>query len=184
MKNSGIILVTGAASSGKSEWAENLALKQNKPVVYIATGESNPQDPEWRLKIEKHRQRRPESWQIWEIPHHLSRAIRNSPPQTCLLIDSLGTWVANLLTEDERNWQLIVRELLKTIEKTETEIIFVAEETGWGVVPAYESGRVFRDRLGKLSRQIGSKSDLVYLITGGHAINLTIWGEKLPDSIL
>ena len=52
-------------------------------------------------------------------------------------------------------------------------------ETGWGVVPAYESGRLFRDRLSKLVRQIGSRSDLVYLVTGGYALNLTFLGQKL-----
>jgi adenosylcobinamide kinase/adenosylcobinamide-phosphate guanylyltransferase len=175
-----ITLVTGAASSGKSEWAESLALKQDYPVVYIATAQSNDQDPEWRLKIEKHRQRRPLSWQVWEIPDQLVLGISKSPPQACILIDSLGTWVANLLTENEHHWQLIVSELLKTIENREQEIIFVAEETGWGVIPAYESGRLFRDRLGKLIRQIGIKSDLVYLVTGGYAIDISVLGEKLP----
>lgn len=181
MKNlSYIILVTGAASSGKSEWAENLAQKQDKSVIYIATAQNNHQDQEWSLKIAKHQQRRPKNWQIWEIPQNLSIAISHAPSQTCLLIDSLGTWVANLLQEDNKRWQLTVAELLTTIKHTDKDIIFVAEETGWGVVPSYESGRIFRDRLGQLIRQIGLQSQSVYLVTGGYAINISIVGEKLP----
>lgn len=181
MKHSNqIILVSGAASSGKSEWAENLALQQNKPVIYIATAQNNEQDQEWVAKIKKHQQRRPKNWQNWEISHNLSVAICNAPAQTCVLIDSLGTWVANLLEENEENWDLIVEELVKTITEMDKDIIFVAEETGWGVVPAYESGRIFRQRLGKLTRKIGTYSDIVYLVIAGYAINISNLGEKLP----
>ncbi|MCC5625437.1 bifunctional adenosylcobinamide kinase/adenosylcobinamide-phosphate guanylyltransferase, partial [Nostoc sp. CHAB 5715] len=55
-----------------------------------------------------------------------------------------------------------------------------AEEVGWGVVPAYPLGRAFRDRLGSLVRQLGVLSDTVYLVTGGHVLNLSILGYPLP----
>ena len=174
-----IILVTGAASSGKSEWAEHLALQLAKSIIYIATAKSNPTDREWKAKIEKHRQRRPADWQTWEIPINLTTAINQSSAQNSLLVDSLGTWVANLLAREQNIWELKVSELLKSIQSAKGDLIFVAEETGWGVVPAYESGRLFRARLGKLVRQIGSRADLVYLVTGGHALNLTSLGQKL-----
>ncbi len=181
MKNSPyIILVTGAASSGKSAWAENLAIAQSKPVIYIATSENNKQDSQWQLKIAKHSQRRPKNWQIWEIPTDLDLAIAKCPQNSCVLIDSLGTWVANLLTQNEEDWLLTVAKLLKVIEMTKTDLIFVAEETGWGIVPSYESGRIFRDRLGELIQKISQKSDPVYLITGGYALNLSVLGQKLP----
>jgi adenosylcobinamide kinase/adenosylcobinamide-phosphate guanylyltransferase len=182
MENSGqIILVTGAASSGKSEWAEHLALQSAKPVIYIATAKSEPTDEEWAAKIEKHRQRRPANWQTWEIPVHLTTAIARSSPQHCLLVDSLGTWVANLLEQEQKNWELTAVALLKNMERAKVDLILVAEETGWGVVPAYESGRLFRNRLGKLVRQIGTRAELVYLVTGGYALNLTLLGQKLPS---
>lgn len=182
MGNSGtVILVTGAASSGKSEWAEHLAHQQKKSVIYIATAQTNQEDKEWCLKIEKHKRRRPKNWQLQEIPYNLDIAIKNASPQTCLLIDSLGTWVANLLEKNEEDWQLIVTELVKNIKQTKTDLIFVAEETGWGVVPSYKSGRIFRDRLGKLIRHVGTISNYVYLVTGGYAINVALLGEKLIE---
>jgi adenosylcobinamide kinase / adenosylcobinamide-phosphate guanylyltransferase len=55
----------------------------------------------------------------------------------------------------------------------------VAEETGWGVVPAYPLGRQFRDRLGTLIRLVGAIADQVYLITGGYALNLTLLGTPI-----
>jgi adenosylcobinamide kinase/adenosylcobinamide-phosphate guanylyltransferase len=56
----------------------------------------------------------------------------------------------------------------------------VAEETGWGVVPAYPLGRKFRDRLGALVRQLGRICEPVYLVVGGHVLNLSLLAVPLP----
>ncbi|WP_082127447.1 bifunctional adenosylcobinamide kinase/adenosylcobinamide-phosphate guanylyltransferase [Calothrix sp. 336/3] len=179
MNQSKVILVTGSTRSGKSEWAETLALESQKQVVYIATATRNPNDGEWEKRIQQHQQRRPENWIIEEVPIHLSATLNNAQANNCLLVDSLGTWVANLLEEDEESWQGIVSELFETINSVSAEIIFVAEETGWGVVPAYEMGRKFRDRLGSLIRYLGEMCDSVYLVTGGHVLNLSLLGSPL-----
>ena len=62
------------------------------------------------------------------------------------------------------------------------DVILVGEETGWGVVPAYPAGRLFRDRLGTLVRQIGAIADNVYLVTGGYALELSVLGTPLPPA--
>jgi adenosylcobinamide kinase/adenosylcobinamide-phosphate guanylyltransferase len=178
-----LILVTGPASSGKSEWAEYLATTSQKSVIYLATGKTNYKDTEWQAKISKHQQRRPKSWQTREIPVNLSAEISLCLPDSCILVDSLGTWVANCLQEDQSSWDLRVSELLQTIQDSQCDLIFVGEETGWGVVPAYEIGRLFRDRLGRLIRTLGTQADQVYLVTGGYALNLTVLGQKLPREL-
>ncbi|MBD2580600.1 bifunctional adenosylcobinamide kinase/adenosylcobinamide-phosphate guanylyltransferase [Oscillatoria sp. FACHB-1406] len=174
------ILVTGPASSGKSEWAEHLAAKTGKPVCYIATAQVDTEDVEWLTKIEKHAQRRPASWETEVVPVELAAAIERALSSHCLLVDSLGTWVANCLSEDEQTWERRVEALLTGVRTTAAETIWVAEETGWGVVPAYPLGRVFRDRLGRLTRQIGALSTTVYLVTGGCVLDLTQLGCVLP----
>ena len=95
------------------------------------------------------------------------------------MVDSLGTWVANLLTLEDDQWQYQQQQLIFTLQKLTLTVILVAEETGWGVVPAYPLGRLFRDRLGHLTRQVGAISDQVYLVTGGYALNLSQLGEQL-----
>ncbi|AFY71313.1 adenosylcobinamide-phosphate guanylyltransferase, adenosylcobinamide kinase [Thalassoporum mexicanum PCC 7367] len=178
-----ITLVIGAASSGKSEWAELLATRSPQPIIYIATGVSDPNDPQWQAKIQRHRERRPDSWNALEVPIDLAQAIsdlQSTKPDNYLLIDSLGTWLANLLDRDEEQWAAIEQEFLATLQASKLEITLVAEEVGWGVVPAYELGRVFRDRLGKLSRKVGAISDRVFLVVGGHAIDIKKLGERLP----
>lgn len=175
-----IVLVTGPARSGKSEWAERLAIQTGKQVFYVATASCDPEDAEWVARIEKHQQRRPESWTTLAVPVELVATLREySDSNFCLLVDSLGTWVANLLERDSAVWEKTVQELLDTLKLVACSTIFVAEETGWGVVPAYPLGRVFRDRLGALVRQLGAIANPVYLVTGGHVLDLSALGSPL-----
>ncbi|WP_026087643.1 bifunctional adenosylcobinamide kinase/adenosylcobinamide-phosphate guanylyltransferase [Chlorogloeopsis fritschii PCC 9212] len=175
-----VILVTGPARSGKSEWAETLAMQSQKAVIYVATATQNSADREWQQRIQRHQQRRPQNWSTLEVPVELSTTLTKAKANTCILIDSLGTWVANLLFEEEESWENTVQDLLKTIELVTVDMIFVAEETGWGVVPAYPVGRTFRDRLGNLVRRLGAISEAVYLVTGGYVLNLSTLGTPLP----
>ena len=174
-----VILVTGAARSGKSEWAETLAQNTHKSVVYVATAMMTPDDQEWQERILKHQQRRPHNWITIAESHNLTSVINQAQPNQCLLIDSLGTWVANLLELEADRWEQITHDLLSSLAQTDSQLIFVGEETGWGIVPAYASGRLFRDRLGHLNRQIGSVADTTYLVAGGHVLNLTQLGIPL-----
>lgn len=182
-----ITLVTGATRSGKSEWAELLAMRSQKNVIYIATASRYADDPEWDARLQKHRDRRPSDWQTQEVPIDLAKIIseleahnHQNNLEAYVLVDSLGTWLANLLEQPEEIWQQIEQELLIMIQHCHLDITFVSEEVGWGIVPAYALGRQFRDRLGSLSRKIGAIADVVYLVTGGHAVNLSQIGEKLP----
>lgn len=176
------MLVTGAARSGKSEFAEWLAIQHKGIVTYIATARSNSQDPDWQARIERHRQRRPQSWQLEEVPLQLSASLeRWSGPERCVLLDSLGTWVANGLEETEEDWGDRRDRWLQSARNFSGTCIVVAEETGWGVVPAYASGRLFRDRLGEVTRRLGAIADETYLIVAGRVLNLSQIAAPLPD---
>ena len=174
-----IILITGPTSSGKSEFAEILAAKTDLAVVYIATAKVAENDREWQARIIKHQQRRPANWQTINAALNLSSCLDQGTTEECLLIDSLGTWVANFLDLESEAWQQKSDRFLASLKSTKAEVILVGEETGWGVVPAYPMGRLFRDRLGYLSRQVGNLADTTYLVTGGHVLNLSLLGEPL-----
>jgi adenosylcobinamide kinase/adenosylcobinamide-phosphate guanylyltransferase len=174
-----IILVTGPTRSGKSEWAEHLAHGCDYPVTYLATSTAATDDEEWQQRIKDHRLRRPPQWQTLEVGADLARTIALTLPGNCLLVDSLGSWLTTVLTQDSPRWEYTVDELLDTLKLTPNPVILVSEETGWGIVPAYATGRLFRDRLGTLTRQIGAMADVVYLVTSGYAINLKQVGELI-----
>lgn len=172
--------MTGPARSGKSEWAEHLAEQSDKVVIYIATAQEVADDVEWQARIKRHQQRRPATWKTQLVPVELTSAICMTESTNCVLVDSLGTWLANLLEQDEVQWEQTLKELLTSLINTPSDIILVSEETGWGVVPAYPIGRTFRDRLGRLTREIGAIATSTYLVTGGHVLNLSQLGSPLP----
>ena len=173
------ILITGASSSGKSEFAEMLARKSNKSVSYLATAKIDLSDQEWQNKIRKHQHRRPSNWNTLVVHGDLSEYIAKAAAEECLLIDSLGTWVANFLALEQLQWQEMCNLLTTSLQSTPAQIILVGEETGWGIVPTYPLGRIFRDRLGKLSQQVANVVSTTYLVVGGHVLNLSILGEPL-----
>ncbi|MEG4422109.1 bifunctional adenosylcobinamide kinase/adenosylcobinamide-phosphate guanylyltransferase [Microcoleus sp. LAD1_D5] len=177
-----LILVTGPARSGKSEWAETLAAGSGKQVIYVATGLVDETDLEWLRRLEQHRNRRPVDWTTLEVPIELAAVVQAGKPSDCLLIDSLGTWTANLLEQEAAVWATTQQDLLASLKSAAADVILVGEETGWGVVPAYPAGRLFRDRLGTLVRRIGAIADTVYLVTGGYALNLSDLGTPLPPA--
>jgi len=174
-----VILITGPARSGKSEWGERLAVQSGRRVVYVATAIARTDDPEWLARLQAHRDRRPPDWETLEVSHHLAKTIRQALPESCLLVDSLGTWLANLLEQEDEDWAETQMELLHSLETAQAQVILIAEETGWGVVPAYPLGRVFRDRLGTLTRKIGAIANPVYLVTSGYALNLRDLGTPI-----
>jgi adenosylcobinamide kinase / adenosylcobinamide-phosphate guanylyltransferase len=174
-----LTLVTGAARSGKSDWAEQLAKKFAGPVTYVATAKLDLTDAEWLERIDGHRQRRPTQWQLIESPPDLAAIVNKSTPDQCLLIDSLGTWVANFLEDSEATWLQESDRFLQALRDASSYIILVSEETGWGLVPVYPMGRLFRDRLGTLTRNVGAIASPVYLVTAGRVLDLSQLGQPL-----
>ncbi len=177
-----LTLVIGGARSGKSEWAEHLAHASGLPVIYVATAQDYPDDLEWQRRISLHQQRRPKDWQVEVIPIAVAEFLSRCTKGQTILIDSLGTWVSNCLQQSEADWQSTQVRLITHLQSCPSQVILVAEETGWGVVPAFSSGRLFRDRLGHLTQQLGLIAHAVYLVIGGHSLRLDRLGEKLPST--
>lgn len=178
-----LILVTGAARSGKSEWAEHLAHQSPKQVTYVATAQVDPEDLEWQGRIARHQARRPAQWRVAIAPTDLCKIIATGSAQDCFLIDSLGTWLANHLEQSAEEWHHTQQDLILTLQQSISDVIVVAEEVGWGVVPAYPLGRQFRDRLGELVRALATIAHPVYLIAAGHVLNLSQLGTPLNLSL-
>lgn len=173
-----IVLICGPVRSGKSRLAEKLAMASGLSVMYLATGpKADPvTDPEWAERVQRHRQRRPSSWKTWETGLDLSAELEKLPQPCCALVDSLGGWVSQGLDYSPSEWDPWVQSFLAHLEDFAGYVILVAEEVGWGVVPAYPMGRLFRDRLGELTQKVGVVADQVFLVTAGFALEISRLG--------
>lgn len=92
-------LVFGGARSGKSAYAEQLAIASGKDVVYIATAHAG--DGEMAARIASHQRQRPAVWRTVEEPLALADALRRwCAPQRLVLVDCLTLWLSNLMFAD------------------------------------------------------------------------------------
>ncbi len=169
-----VTLILGGVRSGKSRYAQNLAA-QTEPVTFIATAESR-NDTEMLLKIERHRADRPATWPTIEEPLHLAAAITTaSQTSSTILVDCLTIFSANLLeahAEAHAALQSEIDALCKALQHATCNIILVSNEVGSGVVPAYASGRRFRDLVGELNQRVAAVADTVLLIVAGFPLAL------------
>ena len=85
-----IILITGGSRSGKSTYAEKLALSLSSTPVYLAT--ARIWDEEFRKRVIHHQARRGPEWTNIEEEKELSRHALSG---RTILIDCITLWCTN-----------------------------------------------------------------------------------------
>ena len=175
----GLISITGPTRSGKSKLAEFL-ITSHDPVVYIATSKPRPNDPEWQTRIDFHRKRRPDIWKLIEYPKDICKAFESINVNHSILIDSIGGLVEQHLKEDDDKWSIFQYRFLKHLSRDNLCIVVVAEEVGWGIVPATPLGHLFRERHSTLTSLICRQSKKRWLASNGIAIDLDKIGHVIP----
>lgn len=180
MNNNKLILVTGGARSGKSSFGE-AQFNAGDMVLYIATAQ--PFDEEMRERVRKHRQQRPEHWETLEAYKGFTEKLKYIPKGTAgILLDCITLMVTNILLEYNLDWDNASTEMLNEIENTVAEEakkliaalkehqvkkVLITNELGWGLVPDYPLGRIFRDIAGRINQYIASEADEVYIVICG-----------------
>ena len=160
-----VTLVLGGVRSGKSHYAQQLGERAAR-VVFVATAKAGDDD-EMQRKVERHQSSRPLHWQTVEEPLRLAEAIaRYGPSCDLMIIDCLTFFAANLL-DAQGDEQSAVEALCKALQSPPCSIVLVSNEVGSGVVPAYPSGRRFRDLLGEMNQSVARVASNVLLLVAG-----------------
>lgn len=159
-------LILGGARSGKSRHAETLALATQKPRIYLATAQAL--DEEMQARITHHQQSRNEQWVTCEEPVALGTALRQlSTHDNLIVVDCLTLWLTNLLLAGDTVFTREKEQLVSVLDTLPGDIIFVSNETGWGVVPCDPLSRRFVDEAGRLHQEIAALCDRVIFIAAG-----------------
>lgn len=195
-----VILVTGGARSGKSQFAERLvadiARSQSESdkidesdgytIAYIAT--SQIYDSEMEQRVTAHRNQRPSSWFTLEEPYQLEKAINQLIEQkiSVVLIDCITLWITNLLLETDapgkEQWHIpehseYILERAKNVgrllQEAPFQTVIVTNEVGDSLVPEYPLGRVFRDLAGRVNQALAAASDDVFWVVCGIPVRLS-----------
>lgn len=180
-----LTLILGGARSGKSDYAEALAAKLGRTVLYVATAEAL--DDEMRARVASHRARRPAEWSTLEAPLGIGSALQASPQAAradVILLDCLTLLVSNILLSQaeepggrgvERVWARVEAELDALLEahgRLQSHLVVVSNEVGLGIVPAYDLGRTYRDCLGWANQKLARRAGQVILMVAGLALDL------------
>ena len=183
-----IIMITGGQRSGKSSFAERMALELTEGCkqgpVYLAT--ARIWDSEFAHRVERHKARRGERWTNLECEKYISECNLQG---RVVVIDCVTLWATNFFfdvssaaesaeaadAEDgtlvERVLGLMKRELHK-LAKQEATLIFVTNEIGLGGVSENKLQRQFTDIEGWFNQHLAQYADEVYLMVSGIPVKI------------
>lgn len=166
-----IVLVTGGQRSGKSVYAENLALGLSETPVYMAT--AHIWDDEFEERVRRHKERRGPKWSNIEEEKYLSRHELNG---RVVVVDCVTLWCTNFFfnREDNAFKQPDVDSALAEIKDEfdkftcqDATFIFVTNEIGSGGTSTNEVQRRFTDMLGWMNQYVAGCADEVVLMVSG-----------------
>ena len=108
-----IILITGGQRSGKSQYAERLALSLSPNPVYVAT--AHIWDDEFRQRVLKHQERRGPEWTNIEEEKYLSR---HDLTGRVAVIDCITLWCTNFFTPVDSQLSTVNCQQFSPLSKT------------------------------------------------------------------
>ena len=180
-----MILVIGGARSGKSSYAEKRIKEMqssSNEVVYIATAKLIDGDMEDRIK--RHQEDRSNEWHTIEQYKQFFNleTNQNFRQSNYVILDCMTIMITNIMFDHYTDFDTITNEEIEKLEvDIESEVnqlveicrqfdktlLIVSNEVGYGLVPSYRLGRIFRDIAGRMNQKIASKSSEVVLVTAG-----------------
>lgn len=171
LKMTRVLLITGGQRSGKSQYAEQLALSLAPNPIYVAT--ARVFDEEFRQRVALHQARRGSQWTNIEEEKELAR---HDFSQRVVLIDCLTLWATNFffdLNESTEQALLALREQLEALfAQKEVTYIFVTNELGLGGVSPNATQRRFTDLQGSLNQIVAQRADEVTLMVSGIPVRI------------
>lgn len=191
------ILILGGARSGKSTFAQSMAAKLGKKVLFVATAE--PLDEEMASRVAEHKRRRPKNWRTLEIDTSVGQKLQSQIEDAdVVLLDCITLLVSNILTKEakaslsspltgedkgegesaeaiaksEKQVMAEMKDLIACIDKHEINFIVVSNEVGLGLVPDNKLGRIYRDLLGKANQLLAQHASEVYFMVSGIPVKI------------
>ena len=165
-----IILITGGARSGKSGYAEKLALSLSDAPVYLAT--ARIWDEEFRERVRRHQARRGPQWTNIEEEKQLSR---HDLSGRVVLVDCLTLWATNFFFDLESDVDRALAALQEEFDRftaQEATFLLVTNEIGMGGTSDNAIQRRFTDLQGWMNQYAAARADEVVLMVSGIPVKI------------
>lgn len=165
-----IYYITGGERSGKSSYAQNLALSHSNTPKYIAT--SRVWDADHRKRIDRHIADRDDRWTSVEEEKNIVSVIETND---VVVIDCVTLWLTNFYVDTKNNvdksLELAKIEFNKLLN-LEATIIIISNEIGMGVHAQTEIGRKFTELQGWMNQHIAKHADKATMMVSGIPLTL------------
>ena len=160
-----LIFITGGARSGKSRYAQQLALQLSNHPVYVAT--ARHWDDDFEKRIQRHQAERDERWTSIEEEKNISGL---SLSGKVVVMDCVTLWLTNFFTDTkydiEASLELCKAEIDK-LDTTNNTFIIISNEIGMGTHAETEIGRKFTDLQGWMNQYIAQKAnEVIFMVSG------------------
>ena len=168
-----VILITGGQRSGKSSYAEEMALSLSDYPVYMAT--ARVWDEEFLERVKRHQERRGPQWTNIEETIYLSE---HDLSDRVVVVDCITLWLSNfffLQRENDIDIDLALADAKAEFDRLTAQdatFIFVTNEIGMGGVSPNAVQRRFTDLLGWLNQFVASQADEVILMVSGIPVKI------------
>jgi len=164
-------MITGGQRSGKSLFAEHLALSRSDQPCYLAT--ARVFDEEFRKRVDVHKARRGDRWVNLEIPLKVSEA--GIGEGDVVLLDCLTLLATNWFFEcgeDVKSTVNSVTAELDALFSRMADVIVVTNEIGLGGVSPNALQRRFADVQGAVNQWVAERASEVYLVVSGIPVKI------------
>lgn len=165
-----IYYITGGQRSGKSSFAQNLALELSSSPVYLAT--SRVWDADHRKRIERHKADRDNCWTSLEEEKYVSQL---NLKQKVVVMDCVTLWLTNFFSDTKYNVDQSLEEAKAEFDRLIAQdftLIIISNEIGMGLHAETDGGRKFTDLQGWMNQYIAKKAHHATLMVSGIPVKI------------
>lgn len=165
-----IYYITGGERSGKSSYAQVLALSLSDSPIYIAT--SRHWGGDHTERIDRHKADRDDRWTSIEEEKNISNVVSSND---VVVIDCVTLWLTNYFVDTKNDVQQSLAFAKAEFDKLatiEASIIIISNEIGMGVHAQTEVGRKFTELQGWVNQHIAKRADKATFMVSGIPMTL------------
>lgn len=165
-----IYYISGGQRSGKSSYAQSLALELSSRPVYLAT--SRVWDEDHQRRIERHQTDRNEQWINVEEEKFVSK---HNWQGKVVVMDCVTLWLTNFFSDAKYSEEQALKEAQQEFNlfiQQDFTVIIISNEIGMGLHANNESGRKFTDLQGWMNQYIAQKADKAIFMVSGLPITI------------
>lgn len=160
-----IYFITGGVRSGKSNFAQKMALSLSQEPVYIATATIGDED--FKQRVKRHQNERGQEWTNFEAYKHLYQLpIENKT----VVIDCVTLWLTHFFKDYEMDIEKCLLDFKTEIDKIARmngTFIIISNEIGMGVHADTAVARKFADLQGWANQYVAAKAnEAIFMVSG------------------